>query len=238
MADEAKQYPASERKLARLWQAGSTPASPALAAVCALASGGALAALVGPHAATWMRGWVETGLLDAGRPEHALRAARALGLQGAAMAAAVGLVVLVAVLVVQLAQRGSRPGGPPVAPASTDGPAPPRAEPWRGARALLLVALAGLGVTAAVRGVLMGIADVFDPMRPLGTMMTLAASVGWPLLIMLVGVAVLDAVAGRIAWLRGAAMTRREVEEELRETEGHPLTRERRGTAARGRDRG
>jgi flagellar biosynthesis protein FlhB len=107
---------------------------------------------------------------------------------------------------------------------------------WRAARAVLLTGLAAVGVTAAVRGVLVSISEVFDAGAPLGTMTTLAASVGWPLLIMLLAVAVLDAIADRVTWLRGASMTRREYEEEMRETQGHPLTRERRAVSARRRE--
>jgi flagellar biosynthesis protein FlhB len=235
VADETKRFPPSERKLARLWQAGSTSASPALVASAVLAAAAALIALAAPWIVRCLSAWVREGLLGAARPEAAAEFARSLALRGGLLTAAVGLLVLGVALVAQSAQFGRRATGAPATPASREGPTLPRIDTWRGARSVLMVALAAVVVSAALRGVLMGIGDAFDPREPARTFAALAHSVGWPLLVMLMAVAVLDAIAERTGWMRGAWMTRREVEEEMRDTEGHPLTRERRDVAGRRR---
>jgi len=235
VADEAKRYPPSERKLARLWQTGSTPASPALVAAAVLAVATVVAALAGPSLAGCMAGWVLESLQVAAHPEAAAQFARSLAVRGGLIAAGIVLPALAAALIVQSAQTGRRSIPGPATPAAREGQALPRIDAWRSARAVLMVGLAAVVVSATVRGVLMEIGGAFDLSDPARTFVMLARSVGGPLLVVLMGGAVLDALAERAGWMRGAWMTRREVEEEMRDTEGHPLTRERRGVAGRRR---
>ena len=235
MADESKRYPLSARKLERLWQAGSTPASPGLVAAAVLAVTATLAALAGPTIARWMAGWVQDGLHAAAQPEAAAVYARALALRGGLLIAGIGALLLAAALVAQVSQAGSHASATPATPARREGGRLPWVDAWRIARAVLLTAMAGIVGAAAVRGVLGGIDEAFDPWKPMDTFIDLMRSMAWPLLIVLAAVAVLDAIAGRAAWTQRAWMTRREVEEEMRDTEGHPLTRERRDVVARRR---
>ncbi len=235
MSDEAKRYPPSERKLARLWQAGATSASPALVAVAVIVTSGLLLALAGPTALGWMSGWIRTGLQAAGQPETALGAVRGIALRGGLMAAGVALIALATALAAQAAQMGSRDDATPSDSARRDRPRALQLDGWRIARAVMLTAVAGVVVAATLRAALVGVSDVFDLARPMEMFISPGRSVGGALLIVLIGVAVLDAIYERTVWLRGAWMTRREVEEETRETHGHPLTRERRSVASRRR---
>lgn len=234
MADETRQHPPSERKLARLWRAGSTPASPGPAGAAVIAAGWLLAVAGGPALLRWLSAGVESCLRAAAQPETALTQARMLAVSGGVVAAGVGAIFLAVALIVLIAQSGPRGDGPPPMPASgREGV--PRAEAWRGGRAVLLGCLAAIVVACAVRGALMRAEDVLEAQRPLEGLAEVARAIGWPLVVALTGVAVMDAVAERAAWLHGAWMTRREVEEEMRESEGHPLVRGRRSPAARRR---
>lgn len=234
MADETKRYPPGERKLARLWQAGSTPASQALVGAAVIVTAGLLAALEGPGVVAWMSEWVRGSLRAAAQPDAALEVTRVIALRGGLLIAAIGALAFAGAVAAQIAQRGRRSEAVPAAPGGDRGGLS-RVDAWRGARGLLLAGLAAVVLTAAVRGVLMRIEVTFDPHRPLGTLGALAGSVGRQLLVVLIATAVLDAIAERAGWIRGAWMTRREVEDEMREAEGHPLTRERRAVVSRRR---
>ena len=235
MADDSKRYPPSERRLSRLWRAGSTPASPALVGAAVIVATGLLVTLAAPVAAGWMSGWVHAALRAAGEPEAALAVAREIALLGGLLAAGVGIFALTAALVVQRMQVRGRAAGARLPPAGREYASLPRIDGRRLARALLLTGLAGVGVAAAVRGALIEVAASDELQGPAETLATVIGPIAWPLLLMLLGVAALDAIGERAAWLRDASMTRREVEEELREVEGHPLTRERRSVLARRR---
>ena len=140
-------------------------------------------------------------------------------------------------LVAMAAQAGPRAaaGGGTVRPpdASDDARrAPAVADAGRGT---LLAGLALVTVAASLRAVLgrgEELAMGGDLMR---TAADVARAIAWPVLAVLTGAAVLDAIARRVAWARAAWMSRRELEEELRETEGHPLARRRRAPERRRR---
>lgn len=242
MADDAKRHPPSERKLSRLWRAGSTPASPALVAAAVIAAIGLLAAFAGPAVVDRVAGWVDVALTEAARPESALSVLRGIAIEAGLVAAVIGAVALGAAIAAQITQIGSRGGAASASLAARGEARSSMIDGWQGARALLLAALGGVAVAAAVRGVLLEIGRLSETPRsaellqePMTTIGAILPAVGWPLLIVLMAVAALDAIAGRALWLRGASMTRSEVEEEMRDTEGHPLTRERRSVTARRR---
>ncbi|MGI5818251.1 MAG: EscU/YscU/HrcU family type III secretion system export apparatus switch protein [Armatimonadota bacterium] len=235
MADEARRHPPSERKLARLRLAGSTPASPALVAAAVIAMAALLLTLAGPAVASWMAGWVRRALLVAAGSDAALEFARSVAWQGILLTGGIGILMLSTALLAQAAQVGRRLSAAPAEPGRREATPEGGTGAWLGARAVLLIALAVPTVAAAVRGVLLESADTSNAQNPPDVFVMAAQSVGPPLLIMLLAAAVLDAVASRVAWFRAASMTRREVEEEIRETEGHPLTRERRAVTARRR---
>lgn len=233
MAAEEKRYPPSERKLARLWAAGSSPANPALVGAAALPVLAALVLLGGEAIAGWIEGWVREALVAASEPATGIAMARVIALRGGLLIAAIGGALLAAALAVQAAQAGRRSTPAPSAPAGDTEHAAPRFEGWRAGRALLLAALAAVVVAAAVRAMLVEADALLDLQQPLEALAAIARSVGLPLAAVLIGVAVLDTILGRAAWVQEARMTRREVEEEMRETEGHPLTRDRRSVARR-----
>ncbi len=242
VADDAKRHPPSERKLSRLWRAGSTPASPALVAGAVIAAIGLLAVFAGPAVAGRASGWIDGALRAAARPESAMSVLRGIAIEGGLVVATIGAVALAAALAAQVVQIGRRGEATSASVAARGEARPSPIDGWQGARALLLAALGGVVVAAAVRGVLLGIGGLSEFPRsadllqqPMITIGAILSAVVWPLLIVLMAVAALDAIAGRALWLRGARMTRSEVEEEMRDTEGHPLTRERRSVTARRR---
>ncbi len=238
MADEIRSHPPTERRLARLWREGITPASPALVAVATMAAAWVIGATLWPLLTSGARGLIADGLALAARPEGALEGARALALRGAATGAALcALVLLVAVLVMagQAGPRASADGGtarPPGAP--QQGASPTRAT-VDAARGTLLAALALVTVAASLRAVL----ECGEELAMGGDLIRSTADaaevIAWPVAAVLAGAALLDAIARRLAWARSAWMSRRELEEELRETEGHPLARRRRAPERRRR---
>ena len=239
MSDEARRHPPSERKLARLRAAGSTPASPALVGAAVLVSAWLLLVVGGPAVGGWLGAWVREALRAAAEPaanaEAAPSVARALAFRGALVIAGASVLVLTSALLVQAAQSGPRSEAAPATVSAREGAGAPRADAWSRGRPLLLCALAAVVIGCTVRAALLGADGLLDTSRPLDAAWAMARSVGWPLVTVLVAVALLDALAGRAAWMSGAWMTRREVEEELRDTQGPPLTRQRRGAAARRR---
>lgn len=232
MADEAKRHPPTERKLARLWEAGSTPASPALVGAAVLGTVALLLASGGDSLAAWLASWVREGVRAAAQPGDVVEVARSFAFRGGILISAILVPIATAALVVQIAQAGRRSTSGPSAPASREDLHGPRFQCRRLGRAVLLIAVAAVLTTATVRAVLFGADALLDLRRPAEALAGTARSVGLPLVVVLMAVGVLDALAERAAWMREAWMTRREVEEELRETEGHPLTRRRREIAS------
>lgn len=238
MPDDLRSHPPSERRLGRLWAAGATPASPALVAMAVLLAMTTLILVFGPALWRGAAGLVRAALLLVARPEAALSGARALVLHG--LLAPVGILAgLAAVaLSVHRLQAGPRPSEP----------AEQLAEPGRAARgvrwsgfdavrmmALGLLAVVGVAVTA--RAALIHV-ESFGPGVPMEeAVRELACAAGAPLLALVVASALLDTLLRRLAWIRSAWMTRRELEDELRESEGHPLTRRRRTPISRRRRR-
>ncbi len=233
MSDEAKRHPPSEPKLARLRAAGALPASPALVGVAVLLGAWLMAVAGGEAGVAWAQAWLREALQAAGDPENAAPLMRGITLRAGLLIGGTGAVLLTCALVAQIIQAGPRSDAAlPAGGSPSAGRASPEA--WRGARVLLLSALAGVAVAAAVRGALLSAEGLMGE-APLEAVRALARSLGWPLLAMLVAVAALEAFVDRAAWVRGAWMTRRELEEELRDTEGPPLTRERRSATLRRR---
>lgn len=236
MADEHRPHPPTERRLARLWSAGATSASPALVGAAVLAAAWLLALSIGPAAFGWCADLARQGLSHAAKPDAVESAVAQTVLRGALIIGVVSAILLAVALLAQLAQRGPVPSGSPSAlPAERTSPAAAGFDGLRALRGILMVALAAAGVAAVVRvtlGAAPGLLEAGELPRAAGA---LAVSIGWPLLLVVVGAAALDALLGRAAWCRRAWMGHRELQEELRESEGHPLSRERRDRMRRGR---
>jgi len=237
LADEIRSHPPTERRLARLWSEGITPAGPALVALATMAAGCALGATLWPLLAGGARGLIADGLALAARPEGALTGARVLALRGAAVGGALCALVLLVALVAMAAQAGPRAaagGGTVRPPDASDGArrAPAVADAGRGT---LLAGLALVTVAASLRAVLGRGEELAMGGDVVATAAQVAQAIAWPVLAVLTGAALLDAIARRVAWTRAAWMSRRELEEELRETEGHPLARRRRAPERRRR---
>lgn len=230
VADEIRSYPPTERRLGRLWAAGITPASPGLVAFGVLAAAWIGLTVMGPWLARWAQAVVRDGLVAAAEPDGAMMVARGLALRGLAMAAGVGVVmaaVALALQALQLPPRGASsatPGGAPTAPGGPQGGLSDAAGRW--SRGALMVALAAVSVMVAVRAALIGAERIAA--EGLDGAWGLARAIGWPMLGLLGAAAAFDLVARRASWFRAAWMSRSEMQQELRETEGHPLTRQRR----------
>lgn len=235
MSDDARSHPPSERRLARLWAAGATPAGPALVAAAVLLAATGLVAALGPALWGGAAGLLRDALVLASEPETALAGAGSLALRGLVAIAAASLALAVVAVGVQLVQTGPRPSGPPGQTARPpDGPS--STSPLTAAdaaRTLVLLALATTGIAATIRAALIR-AGSFTPDSALEAAAgALARAVGGPLLGLVVACAVLDTLLRRAAWTRAAWMSRRELQDELRESEGHPLARRRRPPARR-----
>lgn len=236
MADEHRSHPPTERRLARLWSAGATPASRALVGVAVLATGWGLLMTLGPVAIDWCAELVRQGLSHGADPDAVPSAAGRLVLRAGLMIGVVSAIPLTVALLAQVVQRGPVPAGSAFTlPAERAGSSARSFDGLRAMRAILMAALAGAAVAAVVRGALAAAPDLLGTEDLGGAAIDLLAAIGWPLLLVLIGAALLDALLGRAAWRRGAWMTHRELEEELRESEGHPLNRERLQKMRRGR---
>ena len=238
MADEIRSYAPTERRLARLRALGFIPTSRALvgAVVIAVAWLGLLAA--GPAlvdcSARALRGSLE---LAAGAEEAsaAQQALSWLGLRGGAIAALAGIICLTAAVTVtqmQAAGWGRSSGVPTGGSLPGSRAASPRAGPGLGeagwlvmiaAVAVLTTVLAGRSALAYAQELMCG-----GPGQVLETSARAVVNIGWRVVAALLGVGVLDYLMQRAAFLRVARMSRREMQDELRQTEGHPLTAERR----------
>ena len=236
MADEHRSYPPTERRLARLWSAGATPASGALVAVAVLASAWLLIVAAGPLAIAWCAELVRQGLAAAASPGSMPEAALSMVLRGAWFIAIAAAVMFGVAVAAQILQRGAAPAGSPSQLPAEQGSSLQHGFSGRGlVRAMLMIPLALVVVVAVARGsVIAGPALLLaeEPGRAAAGLLT---ALGWPLLLALAGAALLDVALSRAAWRRGAWMTRREREEESREVDGHPLTGQRRHARMRGR---
>ena len=236
MADESRAYPPTERRLAQLWAAGAHPASRALTGAAVLAAAWLVLLAFASPAMAWGAGLVRHGLEVAAVSADAPAAAGELVLHGALIIAIIVLIPFTVALLVQVAQRGSAPKqSSPGMPGGRGSGARHDFEGVRAVRGVLMVALGAAAVAAAVRGVMCAASGILHAEDPVGAAGMALTAIGWPLLLVVIGAAVLDARLEREAWRKSAWMTRRELEQELRETEGHHLNRERRGTMIRGR---
>ncbi len=237
MADDIRSHAPTERKLARLWRMGVTPASPALVGAGVLAVAWIAALLAAPALSTWAGGLLRGSFEVAGSPESILPAARAMVLQASAVMATLALAALAVAIVVQAVQAGPRGAasagvGAGRLPATSGLPRPSQIVASV-ARALPILALGAVAVAMAVRAALLEAERLMLGGDLPRAAASLAASIGWPLLLVVLAAAALDAIIRRAMWLGIARMSRRELEEEMRETEGHPLTRRRRDAVRR-----
>lgn len=228
MSDDTRGHPPSERRLARLWAVGATPASPALVAAAVLLTAGLLMTALGPALWRSAGGLVHEALTLAGDPETALAGVGVLVLRGAVAIAAVAAVLAAVALGVQFLQSGPRPAGPAAQTVPGGATARPALPAPDVARTAVMLALAAVAVTATVRAALTRAGSLASTASLGEAARELAAAVGGPLTGLVLAAALFDALLRRAAWLRTAWMTRRELEEEAREGEGHPLTRRRR----------
>jgi len=238
MAEEIRAYPPTERRLARLRALGIAPLSRALVGAAVMVAAWLLLLLAGPALVQWFAR-VLTGCFEiastANGLDDAQRALGSLTAHTAMIAAVVGVVCLGAAALatqVQLAGWG-RGGGTP-----TGGSLP--AESGTAARlapsgrelgwTVMIAGIAVVSVILAARGTLSyGHELMSGGSRELAaTTARMALAIGWRVVAALVGLGLLDYLMQRAAVLQAAWMSRREMEEEARLTEGHPLTLERR----------
>ncbi len=230
MAADTKSYPPSQRRLARLWALGVTPASGALVAAATLAAGAACCAIGWP----WFVGWTETAITGA------LRAATQIETDGDALALARGMFIGAGVIVgllgavvtivaiaahrVQLADRGDASAGAPAADSAAQSAASGIQGGWLtlGAAVALAVTVLAARTALAHAGALAG-SD--EPAAMLAAWTATAAAVAWPLVAALVGFGLLDMMMRRAAFTGAAWLSRREMEEELRLVQGPDVLR-------------
>lgn len=240
MADEIKSYPPTERKLATLRALGFIPTSRVLAGAVVIAVAWLGLVAAGPVlvqcSARALRGSFElaAGADEVGAAQQALSW---LGLGGGAIAALAGTLCLAAAVMVTQAQAagwGRSSGAPTGGSLPGGGVAAPRAGPdlveagWLvmiAAVAMVSVVLAGRGALTYAEELMCGGAGKVLEMSA-GAVM----EIGWRVVAALLAVGVLDYLMQRAAFLRVARMSRREMQDELRQTEGHPLTAERRAS--------
>ncbi len=230
MAADTKSYPPSQRRLARLWAQGVTPASGALVAAAALAAGTACCAIAWP----WFVGWTEAAIVGS------LHAATEIQTGGDAVALARGMLIGVGIIVgmlgavvavvaiaihrAQLADRGDASAGAPAAENSGQSSASGAQTGWlalSGAVALAVTTLAAR--TALAHAAALAGSD--EPAAMISAWTATAAAVAWPLVAALAGFGLLDMMMRRAAFTSAAWMSRREMEEELRLVQGPDVVR-------------
>lgn len=236
MADDIRPHPPTQRRLGRLWSAGITPASPALVALAPLAVAWAVVAMLGSILVEWAGDMVADALRLAAHPEAALAGIRVLVLRAALVTGGLSALIMVAAAAAQTVQGGPRSSIQSAAPTppGVGQRLRPAFELAHIVCNLAVLVLAVVTLAAAVRAVLCRAGDLATVRTLPAAAADLASAIGWPVLALLAGVAVLDAIVRRAAWTRMAWMTHREMEDEVREAEGHRLTRQRR-TSFRGR---
>ncbi len=230
MAADSRSYPPSQRRLARLWALGVTPASGALVAATALAAGAACCAIAWPSLVSWTQAAIIGTLHAATEIEtgaDALALARGIFIGPGVIVAAIGAVVAVVAIAVhrvQLADRGDASAGAPASESGGQSSASPAQTGWLAlGAAVALVAAAVSARTALAHAGVLAAAD--DPAVMLAAWRAMAAAVAWPLLAALVGFGLLDMMMRGAAFTGAAWMSRREMEEELRLTRGPDVIR-------------
>jgi len=241
VADEVRSHPPTARRLGRLWARGITPASPALVGALMLSVGALITALAWPWLVAQAGGALTGALAEASRRgggcvdptlQPILGFARRALLGAWALVAGIGAALLVVAVVAHQVQLGPRGESVPATEDLPGGATPGRARPpgaelgWLGLSALLPL----LAVLVAARAALAGgpALPCADAARALAAAAALAKAVGAPLLAALLGFGLLDLLVRRAEFMAAASMSRRELEEELRMSEGHPLARQRR----------
>lgn len=236
MADEQRSYPPSERRLSRLWAKGATPASGALVGVAVVAAAWLLALAAGPVALDWGAELVREGFAAAAAPGCPEEAAAGMLLRGLAVIAMVTLTLLSVALLAQTIQCGPKPAGTQIdLPEGRQSSTQQGIDALQIMRGILMVSLSVAAVAGTVHATVSAAPEMLRAADLRCAMSSLVAAVAWPLLLVLVGAAILDALLGRVAWRQVAWMTRRELEQESRESAGHPLNRKRRDATMRGR---
>jgi flagellar biosynthesis protein FlhB len=222
--------------MARLWSEGATPASRALVGGAVVTTAWLLAFVAGPFALEWCTELVRSGFAAAASPACPQEVAAGLLLRGALPIAMIALTLLAVALLAQMIQRGPRPTGSHIdLAAGRHSSSRQGIDALQIMRAVLMLALAAAAVAGTVCAVVGFAPELLRAEELQPAVGGLVAEVAWPLLLVLVGAAILDAVIGRVAWRQVAWMSRCEVEHEVRQSEGHPLTRLRRDATMRGR---
>lgn len=225
MATDTKSYPPSQRRLARLWALGVTPASGALVAAAAIAAAAACCVIGWPWFVTWIETTI-TGSLRAGTQiqtgADALALAREMFIGGGVIVGLFGAVVTVVAIAVhrvQLADRGDASAGASAADSAGQLSASGAQGGW-----LTLGAAVALAVTTLAARTAMGhaeaLSDTGGPAAMISAWTATAAAVAWPLMAGLLGFGLLDMIMRRAAFTGAAWMSRREMEEELRLVRG------------------
>jgi len=243
MADEIRSYPPTERRLARLRSLGIVPLSRALVGAGVIVAAWLLVLLAGPAVAEWfarvLAGCFEiastaTGVDDV-RPALGWIAAHT-----AMIVAVVGLICLgVAALATQMQLGGwGRGAGAPsggALPAQAGAAARLTPSGREAGWMVMTAAIAVVSVILAARGTLSYGEQLMSsgPRELAAATARMALGIGWRVVATLVGLGLLDCLMQRAAVLQAAWMSRREMEEEARLTQGHPLTLERRSRRLR-----
>lgn len=251
MADEVKGHPPTGRRLGRLWAQGITPVSGALVGAVVLGVAALIVALGRPWLVAQAQGALTGALGEAARqvgghagpPLHGmagghlpLQSVLSLAWRMSAGAwlivAGIGAVLLVTAVVahqMQLAPRGDT--GTDMGRAAGELRGGGGELGWLGFSALVpLLAVLVAGRAALAGGAALMVPDAAEALRAAAG---LGMAVAMPLLAALWSFGLLDVLVRRSAFMGAAQMSRRELEDELRLTEGHPLTRRHRRATGR-----
>lgn len=230
MNGELKRYPPTWRRLERLREQGAGPADSAVTAAAVILAMTVLAAVCGPALLRWLCAIVSHDLRQVTADADMLPGMLRMRLCQSGLviiaisATAWGAGMLAQGLQGNFRSRSSNILSLPMSQKGRSGGLQP---------AQVLPALVGLGVAAAVVGEwLMDLAAAASSADTVALPRLGWFWVRW--LIALAGVAALHAVATRLRYMREAAMTRREIVEEQRETEGSWLKARLKSRAQRG----
>ena len=239
MADDLRQYPPTTHRLRKLHEAGIFPYSPVLTAACILLTALLVAATAAPVLLDLLRNLVHSTLVQAHLTTSLDNLDNTMLMPlFVAVAGLLAAIWTVAVLTTGL-QRGF---------SGSSGSS--RLLPWRETVSMgqrprsldlaweLIVSLAILGGAALIIfGNLHALVTVppAQPAELVGWLRHITLSFGWRFALLLVGLGLCDLLYQRAIFAQSAAMTRRELEEEIRETEGPWLVRWWRRRRMRGR---
>ncbi len=239
MAADTKSYPPSQRRLAQLWARGVTPASTALVGAAVVAAGTTCVLIAWP----WLtRGAGEALALalnlaaSATHAGEAMTLARTLLLWALAVVGLVGAVAVTVALVVhrlQLAPRGDT-GYAPGPSMQSSGTGTPSAAQLAWMLAGAMVALASTLVAARAALGRSATLPVEDPALLMSAARGIGVAMALPLLATLLGFGLLDWLMRASDFARSSWMSRQEMQDELRLTEGPELVRSRRRQVRRG----